>query len=149
MRIDWKSSLSGYMPETVSGLFLFQNMNGLWKWANGRCPIHFHAKIKILMGHWQFWWVIWKKKMGPRNLNIHLTAKWSPDLNSLWMGPSQNLHQNYSITHIFSYKIVRTHPRNIPAVCWLGCVKSVKRTPNRGIKQRYQDVKVLNYVDFY
>ena len=32
------------------------------------CPIHLHAKIKILMGHLE-------KKMGPRNLNIHLTAK--------------------------------------------------------------------------
>ena len=31
------------------------------------CPIHLHAKIKILMGHLE-------KKMGLRNVNIHLTA---------------------------------------------------------------------------
>ena len=37
-------------------------------WANGPYPIHLHAKIKILMGHLE-------KMMGPRNLNIHLTAK--------------------------------------------------------------------------
>ena len=66
----------------------------------------------IRMQNSRFWWAIWKfdgpfgkKMMGPRNLNIHLTAKWTPDSNSLSiMGPSQKCCQNYSITHIFFKK---------------------------------------------
>ena len=42
----------------------------------------FDGSFEILMGHSG-------KMMGLRNLNIHLTAKCTPYLNSLGMGPSQ------------------------------------------------------------
>ena len=43
----------------------------------------FDEPFEILMGHLE-------RMICPRNLNIHLTAKCTPDLNSLCMGPSQN-----------------------------------------------------------
>ena len=49
----------------IPGIFLVQNMNGPWKWDKGPCPIHLHAKIKILIGHLE-------KFIFPSNLNICL-----------------------------------------------------------------------------
>ena len=49
----------------IPGIFLVQNMNGPWKWDKGPCPIHLHAKIKILIGHLE-------KFIFSSNLNICL-----------------------------------------------------------------------------
>ena len=62
----------------------------------------FDGPFEILMGHSE-------KMMGPRNLNIYLTAKWTPDFNSLFIMKSELLYLSY-----FFHKMVRAHPRNIP-----------------------------------
>ena len=77
----------------------------IWMGHENRPMAHsFACKNQDLMDHLKFWWAIWKKMIGPRNLNIHLTANWTSDLNSLCMGPSQKWNQNYSITDSFFIK---------------------------------------------
>ena len=101
-------------------------MNGPWKWTNGPCPIHLHAKIMILMGNLEFDGAF-GKMMGSRNLYIYLTAKWTSDLNSLCMGLSQKWSKNCSITHSFFHEMVWAHPRNIPAHVRSSIYIAVKR----------------------
>ena len=79
-------------------------MNGPWKWVNGPCPIHLHAKIKILMGHLKFWLAIWKKRWAQETLISTLQQNGHQIWIAYVWGPAKNKIRITLITRSFFIK---------------------------------------------